>query len=312
MDFTPTSGILATTVNTYKFLFNHKKEFLKVTLIYGSLMVCLAMISFQFLQYMMDRMMETRFENPDNNFISVMWWFNIGLEIVETYIFAAIAISWHRLVIFGRDKYQRMFILMPRKSEFMFIFAIMALIGCYFAMFMGLAFIPWHNQYIPHYVFVPILMLIPILIITIIYFKISFYFPAKAAEHKISLSQNIKLTKGYFWKLSLSLLLVCIPVILVMLGYMFGVVHYLMQFVMQHVHVSGPPSGFPAEMILMQLIMVVPLMFFFYPLYVVLGVTVVSNYYLHALEKHGFKKKKKIEPKPDDFMYDDFGNEGPY
>ena len=207
-------------------------------------------------------------------------------QLALAYLFAVIAISWHRLILLGPENYQPMDTFNPKKNELEFI-GMLALVSF---------LIPWAFQLL---VINPSILggagplVIFILSIGFIYFcyKISFYFPAKAVDAPITIKNSFALTKGYFWKMIICYFLSVWRVLLaffgVMLvgGFVFGLIIGILSAVLGDVIKEN-------YLIFQQALLSIPLVFYFQPLFTILGVGMLSNYYQHAVQT------KSITPQP--------------
>ncbi len=210
----------------------------------------------------------------------------IGIgEIISGYFFSCLMVSWHRVVIHGPDRYEPMNPFKPKLSEWAFIgmgvliFLIAGFVGGLFIG--GFSVIAAHMQS-PH-IFALIFPVIVLIVYCII--RYSFYFPAKATENSITLKQSILMSKGYVWKLFASNILAALKTFFIMIGYLIiGIV------------VLGMISGVAAVAFqidpkavgqFLGLFLALPIVLYFQPLLAIIGITVLSNYYQHALQTKG-------------------------
>ena len=197
--------------------------------------------------------------------------FSLG-GIIASYFMVALVISWHRVVIHGPDNFTAMNPFKPQKHElvFMGVGVLLGLMFFIFGVISGLL-----GALMGTYVLVPLLIVAMIGSFYIMY-KLSFYFPAKAVNSAITFKQSFDLTKGYCWKMVLATLLAALKIILLMILYIViaslvlgGLASFL----------SGPI----AESIL-TILLVTPIVLYVQPMVTLIGVTVLSNYYQHALQ----------------------------
>ena len=116
-------------------------------------------------------------------------------------------------------------------------------------------------------------------------FKISFYFPAKALDSHISFQDSFRLTNGYFWKSTFTSFRAFWRVILVLIGIGF-VAAFVGAVIGQILFVTSDVDPFlkgAYNQVVNQAFQTVIVIFFFQPLFTVLGVTILSNFYQHAL-----------------------------
>jgi hypothetical protein len=201
---------------------------------------------------------------------------NYGISLLMGYLFAVIAISWHRLILLGEDHYRPMKVFAPQKHEIEFLIAL-AIIS---------AVIPFTLQIFALSQFSMnsglVMLLFPISILLIYaYFKISFYFPAKAVNASIDLKTSFYLTKGYFWKMFGAYIFSSWRVSLAMFGVIMGLSFAIIPVAILS---STGESGSPSLMIMIQSLVYLPVILYFQPLLTVLGVSILSNYYQHALQ----------------------------
>jgi hypothetical protein len=198
--------------------------------------------------------------------------FNLG-QLVANYFYAALIISWHRVVIHGPDKYVAVNPLKPKKSELAFmgmailvgissvlfaiIFALAGMLGGPLGAVLGVCVgfgVAAYGAY-----------------------KVCFYFPAKAAGADITLKQSFDLTKGYFWKLMGAGFLASIKMILIVIGYL--IVMGLLAGVLFSTLFTGGSLGH-----IFVFVMALPIYVYFQPILTIIGVTALSNYYLYAIQ----------------------------
>ena len=116
------------------------------------------------------------------------------------------------------------------------------------------------------------------LIITI---KIVFYFPSKATGNNITLRQSFKMPPGYVWKIIVANFYVCWRLSLVAFAYLItGII------VLAGIGFAAESLGLEIEMIatIGGVAFMIPFVFFFSPLFTILGVTVLSNYYQYTMQ----------------------------
>lgn len=194
--------------------------------------------------------------------------------MISSYFTMMLIITWHRVVIHGPDRYVPANPLKPTKNELMFgvmglaiavmiVFPIMAVLGLGFLLKIE--------------ALLALLMIGAFIVSWVAFFRLSFYFPAKAINADITLGQSWKLSQGYFWKYSLAMFFALWRLMLLMIGY---------------VIIAGLVLGFLAGIIfkaqdspansLIGFVLALPLAVFFQPVMTAIGVTVVSNYYQWA------------------------------
>lgn len=197
------------------------------------------------------------------------------VNIFVAYCFAVVAVSWHRLVLLGRDRYEPMKFFAPKKHEINFVIVWTSL-GVLVPLLIGfIGQIDWPTIVLSSFV-LPYLM-----------FKFSFYFPAKALDSHLSFKDSFRLTHGYFLKTLLTTIRAYWRVFVIFIGCMFcagalsgalGVV------IFDTPNVSDFLRGAYNQVIAQQFETILNI-FFFQPIFTVLGVTILSNYYQHALRR---------------------------
>jgi hypothetical protein len=208
-----------------------------------------------------------------NSFSHPLFWFAQVINIGFAYLFAVIAVSWHRLVLLGRDRYEPMEVLSPKAHEVNFII-LWTFIGVIVPLIVG---------------FIGNISLITIgfssIVLPYILFKISFYFPAKALDSHISFSDSYRLTSGYFWKMMLTSIRSFWRLVLVFILLMaaFGFVSGVLAVTVFNTDSVEPLFKGAYTQVISQQFQVIIGVLFFQPLFTVLGVTILSNYYQHAL-----------------------------
>lgn len=207
------------------------------------------------------------------SYTSVYFYIGFFSKLLIGYCFASIAVSWHRLVLLGHDRYEPMSPLAPTRSELHFILMWTA-IGTLLPFLLGVV------SGINFWSVVLLAIILPYLT-----FKISFYFPAKALDSHLSFKQSFHLTNGYFWKSvflgfrsfwRVTLVFAAIGLLMGAFGGMLARSFYYDD--MTSAFIRGAYNQMAT-----QPFQTVITVFFFQPLLTVLGVTVLSNYYQHAL-----------------------------
>lgn len=212
--------------------------------------------------------------------------FSLG-SIFSAYFFAVLMITWHRVVIHGPDKYERMNPLKPKKNELMFmgmwilIFLATAIVfvivgvACLAAVTLGKIS-----------GLVALIIAFAVLIIggTYISYRFFFYFPAKAVNSSLTLKQSFSLTRGYIWKLIAATFMAILKTWGLMILYMLIVF-------MGGMSVIGYIFGSGVIAHIASFLLNLPMTLYFQPLLIAYGVTGLSNYYMHAMqnkvEAHG-------------------------
>jgi len=193
------------------------------------------------------------------------------------YLFAVIAISWHRLILLGKENYQPMKIFEPQKHEIDFLITL-AMISAVIPF--ALSFLMINTIGIESSIYALILPLMILLIYA--YYKISFYFPAKAVNTPITFKESFYLTKGYFWKIISGYWLAAWRVSLMLFGAIF-----LLQLASTPLLLmasGNEESTIFSKTLILQSLLYTPIVLYFQPLLTVIAVSVLSNYYQYALQ----------------------------
>ena len=195
-------------------------------------------------------------------------------SFLASYFYTCLVISWHRVVIHGPDNYVPMNPFKPQKHELVFI---------------GVGFLIGVILFISGFVmgFLSVVLKAPVIGIAIVpmlcvalyvVYRLMFFFPAKAVNAQITLKEAYDMSKGYLWKVINASFFASYRVILLALAYMvvlmIALIACISMFGTQIVETSTSTIGF---------IVMLPLFLYIQPLLTVLGITAVSNYYLHAL-----------------------------
>lgn len=208
------------------------------------------------------------------SYSKVFTWVSFIFQIGIGYCFAVVAVGWHRLVLLGRNNYTPMSFLHPKRHEleFVIMWTILGTILPASAVFLFKIDI-W-------------LVVMMLIVLPYIFFKVSFYFPAKALDSNVSLGASFQLTSGYFVKFLFAMIRSSIRV---------GVVYFLVALILGSVAASLAELWYGEQMtsdlvrsmyeqLIGQPIMSVIFFFLFQPILTVLGVTVLSNYFQHAMQ----------------------------
>ena len=188
--------------------------------------------------------------------------------VIALYFSTVLAISWHRVVIQGPDNYTPMNPFNPQRHEWAFIGMGIAT----FCFVFLVAFVSVYGAASTESLVMVGLAAIVTLFAMYFSYRLSFYFPAKAVNAEITVDQAFCLTKGYVLKLLGATLAAAWPIVLAVI--VWGIIAGVL--------VSILPSD--NAMNTVGFIMALPMTTFFQPVMTVLGVTVLSNYYLYSLQ----------------------------
>lgn len=290
MYFTPTLSSKETSKNVRDFVEGHRSELVQLMKSVLPLLIFLVcanacvqyFMNLDAVQYISDvKVPETV---PDiiqlmtdiqiHSYGKILTWVSFVIQIGIGYCFAVVAVSWHRLVLLGRNNYTPMSLLNPQRHELEFVI-MWTILGTILPASMVFLF------KIDIWLLVMMLIIFPYL-----FFKASFYFPAKALDSNVSLRASFQLTNGYFVKFSFAMIRACIRI---------GAVYALVALIISSVATSLAQQWYGEqitsdlvrsmyEQLIGQPIMSVIIVFLFQPVLTVLGVTVLSNYFQHAMQ----------------------------
>ena len=264
--FTPTFEVIDTARNVKKFIKDNMATFWEVLKPLAPFIAGL---------YIFDLII-TSFFMPIDNETGQRTEFSLG-SIIAGYFYTCLAITWHRVVIHGNENFTPMNPFKPKKSELAFIgMGMLLFIGTFaisFILGFGAALIS------------PILIifLVPLsLIAMFIWMKCMFYFPSKATGNSITLKQSYKMTKGYVWKLFASYVWASFILFLIVLAYAIGgaMILGLLLFAINSIAASLAPIF----TVILGAAFILPLALFFQPIFAIIWVTVLSNYYQYVLQ----------------------------
>lgn len=263
--FKPTLGIKDTAKNVNNFVKDNMEVFWDVFKPLAPYVAVLTILDIVVTEFLM----------PIDTDTGEPYEFPLG-ELIAGYFFTCLAITWHRVVIHGADRYEPMNPLNPKKSELAFVGMGILLFMMFFiggmAIGLGSAMIS------PAL----LLLLFPFIFVgVIIWTKCMFYFPAKATGKHISLGQSFQMTKGYTWKLIAASFMAYLKILLLAIVYLIGG-GILLAGGFFAISSLGIESKLPSA--LLQIIYTLPLTLFFQPLFAVIWVTVLSNYYQYVLQ----------------------------
>lgn len=256
----PTYGIIETGRNVYAFTNAHKKE------LWGILLPLLPWIlALHFFDVVAQAVLP-----PEKEI------FAFG-SLFATYFYACFAISWHRVLLFGAEHAQRMNPFKPEKSDLGFFFMGLVLWVAFFVMGFAVGYLQATGSSMTLYAAISTFVLL------YFFYKMSFYFPAKAVRSHMSLHESFMRTRGYFWRMVIapflsmwrSLLVFCL--FFIMMVIVIGAVAPVLGYINPEV---PPPPAFQ----LLLGVLITPAVVYFYPLFYAYGVGVLSNYYQHALQ----------------------------
>ena len=266
--FTPTLGIKDTAKNVNGFIKENMDVFWEIFKPLAPYIIVLSIIDVIIIEYFMPVSQKTGMPHQ----IPIA-------GIIAGYFYTCLAISWHRVVIHGADNYEPMKPFNPKKSELAFIgMGILLFIG----VFMGGFIVALLGTIISP---IMVIFIIPfILFATYLWMKFMFYFPAKATGRHISLEKSFVMTKGYIWKMFAGYFVTAFKVMLIMLAYVIASIFVILALDFAITSFGGPQKL--TKVILTSLYMI-PLVLFFHPMFAIIWVSVLSNYYQYVMQNDG-------------------------
>lgn len=199
--------------------------------------------------------------------------FSLFGSLISPYFLTVLIISWHRVVIHGRGNYTAMNPFSPKYHEMMFIVTgLMIVLIPMFSLFLvgvlvksivGVSGLP--------------IVLLPLAVAAIYcMYRCCLIFPALAVGTDITLKQAFFLSNGYLLKVFCSTILSVWRIVLLTVVYMIAAVGLMSALSpVLSLSTAGNTIGF---------IFMLPVIAYLDPLMTVLGVTVLSNYYMHAVQ----------------------------
>lgn len=201
--------------------------------------------------------------------------FAIG-AFFSTYFFSCLAVSWHRVVIQGPDNYTPMNPFKPKKNELVFV-----------AMGFLIAATTYIMDYIPEFIktaasenilLYGVLLFFTVLVLIYLPYRVMFYFPVKAVDADVTFRKAYKMSKGFFWSFIFAGVFSYFKIFVVMILYMVFLAFVLLSGFQSSGGVVGL-TFFAASYVF-----ALPVLLYFLPIFTIIGVTLVSNFYLYALQ----------------------------
>ncbi len=205
-------------------------------------------------------------------------------SLVASYFYTCLVITWHRVVIHGPDNYITMNPFKPKRHELVFIG-----MGILLTILGGLLVALSIAAFLIHAVLGVLAVITALLGITYLGYKFCFYFPAKAVDNSIKLKDSFYLTQGYFWTFMGAVFLAPLKYIFFLLLYFIIAFPILGGIIMM----TSGSSSISIIANLLGFAISIPIIAYLIPLLYVIGVTVLSNYYQHAIQN-------KTLPTPND------------
>ena len=264
LHFTPTLGIKDTAKNSKSFIKGNKDVFWAILKPLLPFIIVFSILDVFVTELLM----------PINKKTGEPYEFPGG-GLIASYFLTCLAITWHRVVIHGPDNYESMNPFNPRKSELAFVGMGILL---FMSMFLGGALIGFSIALIDSALLALLLVFLPLGLY--LWTKFMFYFPAKATGRHITLGQSFKMTTGYVWKLLAASFLAYLKLLFIMFGLLI-----LLMVLLTTVYAFGLPEAYEnsAEIILISLF-TLPTAGLIQPLFTVIWVTVLSNYYQYVMQ----------------------------
>lgn len=224
-------------------------------------------------------------------------------SIIANYFLACFIITWHRVIIHGPDSYNVMRPFKPDRAGLKYIFGFFAIIvaGILAGFVGGLIVALLKLKFLA-------LPIFAVLIIGVLYvgLRVSFYFPAAALGNPLSFKEAFKLSDGYALHILVAPIFAIWKFLLMFLGYILA--SFAIIFVI--ILTTGGPEEFvnnPLLNIIVNFTITLPIVLYFTPILAAYGVTVLSNYYQHALQNTDnlHDKIEKAEDEAIDKILDD-------
>lgn len=195
-------------------------------------------------------------------------------SLLSTYFYAALIISWHRVVLDGPERYTPMNPLKPRKHELMFMgaFALLSILPLIFIISTTFIFSLSEKKEL-----IAIGAIASFMISMYVVLRLSFLLPAIALNTPLTLRQCFIMTHGYLIKMIFSSILASVRLIGLVLLYVVTVG------ILMAITVGKSQEAHAAIQIL-NFLLNLPIIAYFQPLLTVIGVTVVSNYYQYEMQ----------------------------
>ncbi len=265
LHFTPTLGIKETSENAKTFVKDNMDVFwdvFKPLIPYIVGLYCLDILITSFLM-------------PTNEVTGQPYEFPLG-QLIAGYFYTCLAITWHRIVIHGDKGFMPMNPFKPQRSELAFV-GMGILI--YVLFFLCGALVGLSSALIHKSLF---MLIFPTILFGIYgWMKIMFYFPAKATGRHIPFKQSWAMTKGYVWKMIASSFLAIIKLLL--LAILYSIVGGIIVGILVAALTSIGISLYLAAAIAGTLFLL-PFLVYFQPLFTILWVTILSNYYQYVMQ----------------------------
>lgn len=255
--FEPTFGIRDTVKNVRNFVRENKKTFWEIFKPYMPYIVGASFLDAVFVTFL-------HLDIPFGQFVSA-------------YFMAVLAISWHRVVIHGADNFVAVNPLKLTKNELIFM-----VMGILIPLCIGL--IIFATIFFVSFVLAKVIgVFLTFLIVSCCIFlsmflslRLSFYFPAKATNAAISLMESYSMSEGMCLKLFFASFLAILPLYLALLGCVVIIVFISLALAKLSLSVGIVQ--------LVNFVLSVPILLYFEPILVIIGITVLSNYYQFALQ----------------------------
>ncbi len=219
-------------------------------------------------------------------------------SIIAAYFYTALAITWHRVVIYGADNYIPVDPFKPKKNELVFLgmgllIGLFAFIIFFLIAISGVVLGQVFGQSIITAVISLIILVAAVFVLIMILYKFSFYFPAKAVDTNLTLLESFEMTNGYFKGLCFASFLASLKLILLVFCYYILVGALTVGLVVLYTYNSpelqqqidnGQEIDLGVLGALWGFLITLPTILYFQPLFTAIGVTGLSNYYMHAMQ----------------------------
>lgn len=199
--------------------------------------------------------------------------FSLFGSLVSPYFLTVLIISWHRFVIHGSSHYVVMNPFSPKRHEIMFIIVglmivlvpmlCLFLIGFVVKAALGMSAVPF--------------VVLPLAVAAIYgMYRCCLIFPALAVDAEVTPKQAFMLSDGYLLKIFCASFLAVWRIIILTVAYMVAAVGLM--------SILSPVLSLESAGNTISFIFMLPVIAYFDPLMTVFGVTVLSNYYMHAIQ----------------------------
>ncbi|MGH1404672.1 MAG: hypothetical protein ACRBDL_10560 [Alphaproteobacteria bacterium] len=284
MSFTPISDPKGASKTTQSFIKEHRREFWHLVKDIAPFIILFHLIT----NFVFSQIIEYTIHNYANIALTVAYFITMVTVFLNLYIYSFFIINWHRLIIarYNQTTYQQVSLLKPQKDDLAFIKAIIGLAIAYALLAHMHIILPIHIKILyPN--LLSALTVIAVIYLSIAYYKCSFFCLAKLTNKAMTLPESYDLASGYFGKIILSYLNAIAKIGILFILYLF-IGYILMEQSLEIVKSYNPDIGtadFLSTSRYLTILIGIPSLLFFKPMFIVIGVTITTNYYLHAIRR---------------------------